>query len=170
MRVSPEHDAGCLPEIGVVVAMTRKGVIGRGGRLPWDLPADRQLFRRLTEGNTVIMGRLTYESLGAALPNRHNIVLSRFSRHFDDAIACRSFLQGIAIGWRLGRPLYVVGGVDLYRKALLLATTLHVSWVEGDHEGDRFFPPFDPGLWLPVSTTNYPGFQHVVYRRATSVA
>ena len=148
-----------------MVAMTRKGVIGRGGRLPWDLPADRQLFRRLTEGNTVIMGRLTYESLGAALPNRHNIVLSRGVHQLDDATVFTGFLQGIAAGWRLGRPIYIIGGVDLYRKALPIATTLHISWVEGDHPGDRFFPPFDHGLWLPVSRTDYPGFQHVVYRR-----
>ena len=170
MQVSSAHAADGLPEIGIVVAMTRKGVIGRGGRLPWDLPNDRRLFRRLTEGNTVIMGRLTYESLGAALPDRHNIVLSRFSRQIEDATVCQSFLQGIAIGWRLGRPVYVIGGAALYRKALLLATTLHVSWVAGDHEGDCFFPHFDPGLWLPVSTINYPGFQHVVYRRAAFAA
>lgn len=146
--------------------MTRRGVIGRDGGLPWDLPADRQLFRRLTEGNTVIMGRLTFESLPAALANRHNIVISRAGGPFAGAATCRSFLEAIALGWRLGRPIYIIGGVELYRKALPLATTLHVSWVEDDHPGDRRFPPLDLAAWTAVSITDYPGFRHAVYRRA----
>lgn len=160
------HNIDGLPEIGIVVAMTRNGVIGREGRLPWDLPADRRLFRRLTEGNTVIMGRLTFESLGAALPNRHNIVISQTLHHVNGVDVCRNFLQGIALGWRLGRTIYVAGGVGLYRKALPIANTLHISWVEGEYAGDRCFPPFDPDLWRPVSMTSHPGFQHVVYHRA----
>jgi dihydrofolate reductase len=170
MHMMPAHDTGGPPPLGIVVAMTRNGVIGRGGKLPWDLPADRQLFRRLTEGNTVIMGRLTFESLAEPLPNRHNIVLSRTPRPLAGATVCRSFLQGVALGWRLGRPVYVIGGSELYRRALPIATTLHVSWVEGDWAGDRLFPPFDLGCWRPVSITDYPGFQHVIYQRAAPAA
>ena len=67
MLIAPGKDTACRPPLGIVVAMTRDGVIGHRGRLPWDLPADRRLFRRLTEGNTVIMGRRTFASLPAAL-------------------------------------------------------------------------------------------------------
>jgi dihydrofolate reductase len=145
--------------------MTRNGVIGHRGRLPWDLPADRQLFRRLTEGNTILMGRLTFESLAAPLPNRHNIVVSRSIGLIPGATVCRSFLEGLALGWQLGRPVYVIGGVELYRKALAVADNLYVSWVMEEFPGDRRFPTFDPADWLPVSATDYPGFRHAVYRR-----
>lgn len=158
-------DSPCRPPLGIVVAMTRAGVIGDQGGLPWDLPADRRLFRQLTRGNTVIMGRLTFASLPAALPDRHNIVLSRRVDHFPGATACRSFLDGIALGWRRGQPIFVIGGTDVYRKALPVADSLHISWVTGEFSGDRRFPPFDLTAWRIVSTADYPGFRHVVYRR-----
>ena len=162
----PQPHAGCRPTMAIVVAMTRNGVIGRSGSLPWDLPADRRLFRRLTTGNTVIMGRLTFASLPGSLAQRHNLVVSRTSQRLPGATVCPGFHEALAAGCRLGRPIFVIGGVELYRQALPVADTLHVSWVEGDYPGDRRFPPCDPAAWQPVATTAYPGFQHVVYRRA----
>ena len=162
----PQQQADCRPPMGIVVAMTRNGVIGQAGRLPWDLPADRRLFRQLTTGNTVIMGRLTFASLPGALAERHNLVVSRTVQRLPGATVCPGFREALAVGWRLGRPIFVIGGVELYRQALPIADTLHVSWVDGDYSGDRHFPPLDPADWVPVTTTAYPGFQHVVYRRA----
>jgi dihydrofolate reductase len=160
----PPH-ALCRPELGIVVAMTRSGVIGQEGRVPWDLPADRQLFRTLTIGNTVIMGRLTYLSLPGTLPDRHNLVVSRTCHQPPGVAVCASFTQALAEGARLGRPIFVIGGVELYRQALPVADTLHVSWVAGDYPGDRFFPTTDFTAWFPVSTIEFPGFQYIVYQR-----
>ena len=157
---SPNH-----PPLAIVVAMTRSGVIGQGGRLPWDLPADRRLFRQLTVGNTVIMGRLTYASLPGALPDRHNLVVSRTAGQLPGATVCPDFRAALTLGWRLGRPIFVIGGVRLFRQALPLADTLHVSWVAGDYPGDRHFPARELDDWQPVATTVYPGFAHVVYHR-----
>ena len=165
MPIIPGHPGNGHQPLAIIVAMTRSGVIGRGGGLPWDLPADRQLFRRLTEGNTVIMGRSTFESLSGPLPHRHNIVLSRKPRHYAGVTVCRGFLEAIALGWQLGRPIFVIGGVELYRRALPLADTLHISWVEGDFTGDRCFPPFDLAAWEVVESIDHPGFEYVVYRR-----
>jgi dihydrofolate reductase len=161
-RSPPER----LP-LAIVVAMTRERVIGRDGQLPWDLPADRRLFRELTLGNTVIMGRLTFASLSAALPDRHNLVVSRSCRQLPGATVCPSLRAALATGRQLGRPLFVIGGAELYRQALPLADTLHVSWVEGNFSGDRRFPFIDPGTWQPEATTSYPGFTHVTYCRRT---
>jgi dihydrofolate reductase len=163
---NPQPQAAGRPTIGIVVAMTRNRVIGQAGRLPWDLPADRRLFRQLTTGNTVIMGRLTFASLPGALPERHNLVVSRTVQRLPGATVCPSFLDALAVACRLGRPIFVIGGVELYRQALPIADTLHVSWVDGDYPGDRHFPPFDPAAWLPGTPTTYPGFQHISYRRA----
>jgi len=158
------------PPLAIIVAMTKDRVIGREGRLPWDLAADRRLFRSLTVGNTVIMGRLTFASLPGALPDRHNLVVSRSCRQLPGATLCPSLDQALAVATRLGQPIFVIGGVELYRQALPLADVLHVSWVEGDYHGDRCFPAFSLDEWRPVSDTAYPGFRHVTYQRAAQGA
>jgi len=159
-----------LTPVAIVVAMTRSGVIGGGGKIPWDLPADRQLFRRLTTGNTVIMGRATYLSLPGTLPHRNNLVVSRSSCQLPGVTVCATFAEALSTANRLGRPIFVIGGVDIYRQALAVADTLHVSWVEGDYPGDRCFPTGDLSAWTPVSSTTYPGFQHVIYLRRSATA
>lgn len=161
----PVTPSTCCPELAIVVAMTRNRVIGLGGQLPWDLPADRQLFRRLTLGNTVIMGRLTFASLPGALPDRHNLVVSRCCRELPGATVCPDFAAALQAAWQLGRPAFVIGGTRLYAAALPLAATLHISWIDGYYPGDSFFPSFDQAAWQPVETTSYQGFRHVVYRR-----
>lgn len=161
-----DHD--CMtsrPSLGIVVAMTGERVIGSHGTLPWDLPADRSLFRELTMGGTLIMGRRTFEGLPGPLAGRHNLVLSHGQRNASGAMYCRSFIDALALAWRLGRPSYVIGGVELYRKGLAVADTLHVSWVDGQYRGDRHFPEFDRKAWLPVRTVGYPGFTYVCYVR-----
>ena len=62
--------------ISLIAAVARNGTIGRGGRMPWHLPADLARFKRLTLGHTVLMGRRTWESLGRPLPGRRNVVLT----------------------------------------------------------------------------------------------
>jgi dihydrofolate reductase len=169
MTDAPIIPSTCPPELAIVVAMTRNRVIGRNGQLPWDLPADRQLFRRLTLGNTVIMGRLTFASLAAALPDRHNLVVSRSCRQLPGATVCATLDDALAVAGCLGRPTFIVGGSGLYRQALTIADTLHVSWIAGDYPGDRYFPPFDQTAWQAVAATSYPGFEYVVYRRRAQI-
>lgn len=165
MTLPADTPGGCRPEIRVIAAVSRNMVIGRDGALPWDIPADRRLFRELTIGNTVVMGRRTYESLPAPLADRHNIVLSRSSHPFRGAVTCRNLLEAIALGWRLGRPICLIGGAELYRKGLLIADSLHISWIEGEYAGDRRFPPIDFAVWRPERQVDFPGFRYVVYRR-----
>ena len=153
------------PALGVVVAMTAAGVIGCEGKLPWDLPEDRKLFRQLTLGGTVIMGRRTYESLPAPLADRCNIVVSRNLRHFQGARTAQNLDAALQLARDLGRPIFVIGGTELYRKALLLADTLHISWVEGEYAGDCTFPPLKLDQWRIVSSQDYPGFCYTFYQR-----
>ncbi len=151
--------------LGIVVAMTKAGVIGRNGKIPWDLPEDRRLFRQLTIGGAVIMGRRTFESLPAALADRLNIVVSRSGRRCPGAESVPDLASALALARRSGRPVFVIGGVELYRTALPLADRLHISWVDGEYAGDRHFPPLDLAEWIPLETVEYPGFRHVTYRR-----
>lgn len=165
MSTIPDTVTDQRPPVAIVVAMTRAGVIGRDGHLPWDLPEDRRLFRQLTVGHTVIMGRRTFASLPAPLPDRHNIVVSRTLRHCPGAITVQSFVEGLALGRQLGGKIFVIGGVELYRQALPLADTLYISWIEDDCPGDSCFPTLDLSGWEIVATSAHAGFQHAVYRR-----
>lgn len=156
--------------LAIVVAMTATGVIGRDGKLPWDLPADRRLFRQLTLGGAVIMGRRTYESLPAPLTGRLNIVVTHSGRHYPGAKTAPDLKRAMELARRCGRSTFVIGGVELYRAALPLADTLHVSWVEGEFAGDRYFPAFDLAEWDQIDSVDYPGFRYVSYRRVKQPA
>lgn len=154
-----------LPRVEIVVAMTKDRVIGADNRLPWDLSEDRQLFRSLTLGHTVMMGAATYRSISAPLPDRANIVLSNSLDKIDGAVVCRSFLEGLTAAGNTGQKVFVIGGENLYRKALGVADTLHISWVNAPYAGDRHFPEFDFGAWQEVETRAFTDFVYVRYHR-----
>jgi len=153
------------PEIAIVAAMTRDRVIGLGDRPPWDLPEDLHLFKRLTIGGTVVMGRKTYESIGHPLPGRQNIILSRSLTGLPGVMVSNNFTAGLEAASRFGRAVFIIGGAELYRKALPLASVLHISWVKKSFHGDVYFPEFDLAEWTEVEEQDYPGFRYVNYLR-----
>jgi dihydrofolate reductase len=131
----------------LVVAASDNDVIGRGNKLPWHLPADLRHFKALTVGKTVLMGRRTYESIGKALPNRTNIVMSRSSQFAPlDARVVGALQDACAIAG--GEPLMVIGGGEIYRQCLPLASRIHLTqvhaWIEG---GDTFFGEWRLAPW-----------------------
>ncbi|RMF65866.1 MAG: dihydrofolate reductase [Calditrichaeota bacterium] len=136
------------PELVLIAAVAEKNrVIGNRGELPWSISEDLKRFKRLTTGHAVLMGRKTFQSilrrLGKPLPHRRNIVLSR-SRDFSgypEVEAYPSFEQALE-ALREESVVYVIGGAILYEKALPLAHRLELTMVEGDYEGDAFFPEY----------------------------
>ena len=159
------------PKVAIVAAMTRDRVIGLGDRLPWDLPEDLHLFKRLTIGATVVMGRKTYQSIGHPLPGRQNIILSRSLTGLPGVMVCNNFTAGLEAASRFGRAVFILGGVELYRKALPFASVLHISWVKKSFHGDVYFPEFDLADWAEVAEQDYADFHYVKYlRRSTDKA
>ncbi|HSS71234.1 MAG TPA: dihydrofolate reductase [Casimicrobiaceae bacterium] len=135
------------PRIALIAAVARNGVIGVENRLPWRLPDDMKRFRALTMGHSVIMGRRTFESLGAALPGRQNIVVT--SRQDLRAAGCESaasLTEAIARA-TLPEPVFVIGGEALYRAALPHADLLFLTEIDRDFAGDTRFPEFERGTW-----------------------
>jgi dihydrofolate reductase len=153
------------PQLAIIVAMTRDRVIGSGGALPWRIPGELKLFKRITMDGTVIMGRKTYASIGRPLPGRHNIVLSRTKRDLPGVQVCDTFLVGLVAASQLGRPVFVVGGTGLYRQALPLAAELHISWVKEDYEGDVYFPEYAHTSWVCCEEEDFTAFHYARYRR-----
>ena len=140
------------------VARARNGVIGRAGGLPWRLRSDLQLFKRLTLGKPVIMGRRTWDSLPKKpLPGRLNLVLSRDASFAPEgAVVCETFAEAVQIGREQAaddgvEEVCVVGGVALFELALPKARRIYLTEVEAEVDGDVYFPPFDETAWREVS-------------------
>lgn len=136
-----------VPAIALVAALDRALAIGRDNAMPWHLPDDLKRFKALTRGHAILMGRRTAESLGRALPERRNLVLTRSGRApFAGMEAVASLDEAIALAG--GDTLMVIGGGEVYALALARATTLHLTHVETRVDGaDAHFPAFEPAEW-----------------------
>lgn len=159
--------------ISLVVAAARNGVIGRGGALPWHLPGDLKRFKALTLGKPTLMGRRTWDSLPRRpLPGRENIVLSRGAEPGPHAGALwfRDLTAAIAHARSSGaEELCVIGGAEVFAKALPLADVIHLTAIEQDVDGDTVMPPWGDG-WVearatPVRHENGLAFRYVDYER-----
>ena len=149
----------------IIVAMTKDRVIGLNGKMPWHISGDLKLFKKLTLGGTVIMGRTTYESMGKPLPKRNNIVVSATAKEIPGVTICPSFEAAVKKAEDLGQNIFFIGGASIYKQAMAAADEMHVSWVKQEYPGDTFFPEFDQGLWLEVEKNENPEFTHSHYRR-----
>ena len=159
----------------LVAAVARNGVIGAGGKLPWRLPEDLRHFKALTLGHPVIMGRKTWESLGAPLPGRENVVVTR-ARGYEAPGAHVAASLEAALALCAGEPIaFVIGGGELYAAALPLANTLVLTEIGRDYAGDARFPPFDRAAWreaqrMPHTAADGLRFDFVRYERAGTTA
>jgi dihydrofolate reductase len=136
-----------------VVAVAENGVIGRNGRLPWELPSDLKRFRKLTMGKPMIMGRKTYQSIGRPLDGRDTIVMTR-DRDFSapGVHVAGSVEEAIGLGRALAAKrgvdeVMVIGGEEVFRLALPLASRIYLTIVHGAPAGDTRFDFPDAGTW-----------------------
>ena len=159
--------------LALIAAVARNGVIGRGGGLPWRIPADLRYFKATTMGKPMIMGRRTFDSIGKALPGRTNIVVTR-SGNFtaDDVEVAADFDQALAIAAATGtEEAMVIGGGEIYAVALPRADRLYLTQVHIDAEGDVYFPELDRAQWREVSRNDHaaegdtPAFSFVTLER-----
>ena len=145
------------------VARAANGVIGRAGALPWRLKSDMTLFRELTLGKPVIMGRKTWQSLPRRpLPGRFNIVLSRDgSFAAPGALVCEEFSEAVQIGREQAQEdeaeeVCVIGGAALFELALPRARRIYLTEVDARPEGDVQFPSFDETSWREIRREAHP--------------
>ncbi len=159
--------------LALIAAVAHNGVIGRGGELPWRIPADLQFFKAITMGKPMIMGRRTFESIGKALPGRANIVVTR-SADFsaDDVEVAGNLDQALEIAAGTGADeVMVIGGGEIYAAALPRADRLYLTEVHIDAAGDVRFPAFDRAQWRELSRDDHaaagdnPSFSFVTLER-----
>lgn len=139
------------PRLSLLVAMARNRVIGRKNKLPWHLPADLKHFKFLTMGQTIVMGRKTYESIGRPLPGRANIIVTRQTGYeVPGAIVVNTIDDALLICERaesINGENFIIGGEELYRQTLKICQRIYITEIQRDFEGDVFFPEFDPNEW-----------------------
>jgi dihydrofolate reductase len=135
------------PKLTLIAAIDENRVLGKDNQLIWHLPEDLKRFKRLTTGHAIIMGRKTFESLPKALPNRHNIVITRNHEFNQEGVTvCHSLQEAIEQAGNDEQP-FVIGGGQIYEQALGMAAVIELTKIHAQFEGDVFFPEINPLEW-----------------------
>tara|TARA_R110002049_G_scaffold4601_5_gene32805 strand:- start:1113378 stop:1113836 length:459 start_codon:yes stop_codon:yes gene_type:complete len=149
--------------------MSENRVIGSGDGMPWNVPEEYEQYLNFVDGNTVVMGRRTYEVFGKDLPkDTHAVVLSRRAT-FDGTTSAASFDDAIDEAAKFGTPVFIAGGGFVYEQAIPVVDEMYLSTIKGEYQGDVYFPKFDADLWHVAETRNETNFVFHKYRRRKSV-
>jgi dihydrofolate reductase len=143
--------------LSLVVAASENNVIGKNNALPWKLPDDLRHFRELTKGKPIIMGRKTCESIGRALPDRLNIVITRQDDfEYEGVVRASSLDDAIKIAQESNaEEACVIGGGEIYKQALEKADRIYLTRVHATIDGDAFFT-FDASKWCVTAKEDHP--------------
>ena len=163
-----------MPEIVLIAAVAEKNrVIGKDRDLPWHIPEDLKHFKRLTTGHPLLMGRKTFESIvhqfGGPLPERRMVVLTRRGELSDyPDVETYPSIDAAMDALADEDVIFIGGGETIYEQFLPKADRLELTLVEGDYEGDTFFPEFEHligDVFERVREEPYDGFRFVTYER-----
>ncbi|MFI4922473.1 MAG: dihydrofolate reductase [Burkholderiales bacterium] len=144
----------CNPgrHISIIAAMARNRVIGKGNRIPWRLPSEQQIFKKVTMGHHMVMGRRTYESLNRLLPGRTMVIVTRNPNYkVAGAIVVNSLQEAIS-ACGSDDEVFIIGGAHLFKLALPLADRIYLTTIQAEIEGDTTMPDFDLTGWKRIST------------------
>ncbi len=128
-----------------VVAMAQNKVIGKDNKLPWHFSADLKFFKALTTGHTVIMGRKTFESIGRALPNRENFVISRSPHESSGSLKYFSSIDA-AMRAVTTEKAFIIGGAEIYKQTIDKIEGIYQTLIHQDFEGDAYYPGIPAGF------------------------
>lgn len=133
------------PRISIIVALSKKNrAIGYQNKLLWKIEGDLPRFKHLTTGHPVIMGNITFESIGKALPGRKNIVIALDPQYeAPDCEVVHSIEDALELAKKSDEEeVFVIGGGTIYKQMLPFADRLYLTLVDDEPEGDTFFPDY----------------------------
>jgi dihydrofolate reductase len=151
--------------INIISGFPKNKVIGKGPDLPWHIPEDLKHFKEITTGKTIIMGLVTYKSIGKALPNRNNIVMSFNKIELNDAEVATSIDEALEIAKKYDKEIFIIGGASIYKLFLPITNKLYISHIKEEYEGDVYFPDFDEKEWNIEHEEDKGPFIFRIYKR-----
>lgn len=139
--------------ISAIVAVAKGGVIGKDNDIPWYLPADLKYFKRTTLDHHIIMGRKCYQSIGKPLPKRTNIILTRNPFYIvSNCLVAHSLEEALSLAKENGeKEAFIIGGGEIYKKAIPYLDKIYITDVDLDVEGDIFFPEINWENWEQIA-------------------
>lgn len=141
--------------LSLIVAMARNRVIGNNGAIPWRLPNELQLFKRVTMGHHIIMGRKTWESIQRLLPGRTTVIVTRQNDYTVPGATVAASLTDAIKACGNDDEIFVIGGGELYREALPIADRIYLTTVDAQPAGDTRMPDFDLRDWREISSESF---------------
>lgn len=154
----------------IISAVAKNGVIGRSnGEIPWHSKEEFQHFKNTTLGFPVIMGRVTFDTLGKPLKGRLNIIITRNDKLNYNQTDLKIFnnLESAYAFCRMQNPdkIFIIGGAEIYRQAIKTADEMIISIMDFEAEGDVFFPEIDAAVWEIKNREKKQGFEVLFYMR-----
>lgn len=143
--------------LSIIVAYDQKQGIGIKNSLPWKLSDDLKNFKKLTENNYIVMGRKTFESIGRALPNRKNIILTHQKDYTQDKCAIVHDIEHI-LNLAKDKPhyeIFIIGGAEIYSVFLPFVDRLYITKVHASKEADAFFPQWQEEKFKRIGQRSY---------------
>ena len=153
--------------VKIIVAMSKNRVIGDSNTLIWHLPEDLKRFRQLTTGNTIVMGRKTYESIGKPLPNRRSIIITRDPDYSVEGCEVVNSLEEALL--LSNSDCFIIGGGEIYRQVIDIADRIYLTLINKEFEGDTSFPELKD--WVEISYEDFDNddfeYSFIQYERFT---
>lgn len=136
------------PILSIITAMDNNRLIGKNNALPWHLPEDLAFFKKTTLNKPIIMGRKTFESIGRPLPGRTNIIISRNKDYSVDGCVVLDGIESVLEFCKNDSEIMLIGGASLYEQWLPYADQMYMTLIDGEFEGDAWFPEYQPDTWV----------------------
>jgi dihydrofolate reductase len=155
--------------VALIVAMARNRVIGANQGIPWHLPGELKMFKTITMGHHMIMGRNTWESIGRLLPGRTTVIVTRQLNYRVPGAIIASSLEEALAACGNDDEIFVIGGAQLYDAALPIADRIYLTEVDADVAGDTYMPEFDLQQWRAGAITAHAADEKNQYRFTLTV-
>ena len=141
--------------ISIIVAASENNSIGKNNKMPWHLPNDFKYFKKQTIGHSILMGRKTFESIGKALPERRNIVITKNASFSAEDVDVANSIQEALLYCRDEKEVFVIGGANIIAQVLPFASKVLLTRVHTVIDGDAFIPELNTAEWKLVSSESH---------------
>ncbi len=154
--------------LSIIVATDKNKGIGYKNSLPWHYPEDLAYFKKVTKGHSIIMGKNTFLSIGRALPQRKNYVITSdeaLAENYADIELIHDPIAFFKQAQQTEEELFIIGGSKIYELSLPYIQKLYITEIQEEHQVDCYFPAYDYAAFFQVSEQESGILTYKVYER-----